>query len=46
MRAGAMGVTIGRNVFMHENPKAIVRAIRAVVMEGKRPEEALLHVRR
>jgi DhnA family fructose-bisphosphate aldolase class Ia len=46
MRAGAMGVTIGRNVFMHENPKAIVRAIRAVVLEGKRPEEALLHVRR
>jgi predicted phospho-2-dehydro-3-deoxyheptonate aldolase len=46
MRAGAMGVTIGRNVFMHENPKAIVRAIRAIVLEGKRPEEALLHVRR
>jgi DhnA family fructose-bisphosphate aldolase class Ia len=46
VRAGAMGVTIGRNVFMHENPKAIVRAIRAIVLEGKRPEEALLYVRR
>jgi len=40
MDAGAMGVTIGRNVFMHERPSLIVRALRAVVIEGRGVEEA------
>ncbi|MEM2931225.1 MAG: 2-amino-3,7-dideoxy-D-threo-hept-6-ulosonate synthase [Nitrososphaerota archaeon] len=39
--AGAMGVTIGRNVFMHEKPELIVRALRGVVIEGMNVKEAL-----
>jgi len=39
--AGAMGVTIGRNVFMHERPATIVRALRAVVIEDRSLEDAL-----
>lgn len=41
MDAGAMGVTIGRNVFMHENPELIVRALRGIVIEGMNVKEAL-----
>ncbi len=33
MSAGAMGVTFGRNIFQHQNPVAIVRALRKVVIE-------------
>jgi fructose-bisphosphate aldolase/2-amino-3,7-dideoxy-D-threo-hept-6-ulosonate synthase len=33
MQAGAMGVTFGRNVFQHEDPTAIVAALRRVVIE-------------
>ncbi len=31
MKAGAMGVSIGRNAFQHESPQTIVRAISAMV---------------
>jgi len=41
MNAGAMGVTIGRNVFMHEHPDIIVRALRAIVIEDMSVKEAL-----
>jgi predicted phospho-2-dehydro-3-deoxyheptonate aldolase len=41
MEAGAGGVAIGRNVFMHENPTAMVRRICAVVHENLSPDEAL-----
>ncbi len=41
MSAGAAGVTFGRNVFQHQNPASIVRALRRVVMEGVPPAEAL-----
>jgi predicted phospho-2-dehydro-3-deoxyheptonate aldolase len=41
MEAGARGVAIGRNVFMHENPTAMVRRICAVVHENLSPDEAL-----
>lgn len=34
MKAGAMGITFGRNVFEHQDPTAIVRALRKVVVEG------------
>ena len=40
MRAGAKGVSIGRNAFQHENPEKIVRAIAAIVHEGKSAKEA------
>ncbi|MCS7126852.1 MAG: 2-amino-3,7-dideoxy-D-threo-hept-6-ulosonate synthase [Thaumarchaeota archaeon] len=41
MKAGAMGVTIGRNVFMHDRPRSIVAALRRIVIEGRTVEEAL-----
>ncbi|RMG61078.1 MAG: fructose-bisphosphate aldolase [Deltaproteobacteria bacterium] len=40
IEAGGAGVSIGRNVFQHENPTAMVRAISAIVHEGKSSEEA------
>ena len=41
MRAGARGVSIGRNVFQHENPVKIVRALAKIVHEKKSVEEAI-----
>jgi len=41
MQAGAKGVAIGRNVFQHENPTLITRAICAIVHEGATLREAL-----
>jgi len=40
MKAGAKGVSIGRNAFQHENPEKIVRAIAAIVHEGICAKEA------
>lgn len=39
--AGASGVAIGRNVFMHDNPSVMVKRICAVVQEGLSPKEAM-----
>jgi predicted phospho-2-dehydro-3-deoxyheptonate aldolase len=39
--AGGSGVSIGRNVFQHKNPKAMVRAISGIVNEGFTVKEAL-----
>lgn len=41
MDAGAIGVTYGRNVFQHESPGLIVRALRRVVIDKATPEEAM-----
>jgi DhnA family fructose-bisphosphate aldolase class Ia len=41
MKAGAKGVSIGRNAFQHDDPEKIVRAIAAIVHEGVSAEEAL-----
>ncbi len=41
MEAGAAGVAVGRNVFMHEAPTLMVRRICAVVHDGLSPEEAM-----
>lgn len=41
MDAGAIGVTFGRNVFQHENPKAIVKALASIVFRKNNIEEAL-----
>lgn len=38
---GARGIVYGRNVIQHRAPGAMIRALMAVVHEGKRPEEAL-----
>ena len=41
---GAIGVSVGRNVFQHTNPEGMVRAISAVVRGGVKPHDALAHV--
>jgi fructose-bisphosphate aldolase/2-amino-3,7-dideoxy-D-threo-hept-6-ulosonate synthase len=41
MTAGGSGLSIGRNVFQHENPTLIARALTALVHDGAGVEEAL-----
>jgi fructose-bisphosphate aldolase/2-amino-3,7-dideoxy-D-threo-hept-6-ulosonate synthase len=41
MEGGARGVAIGRNVFQHENPTKITKAITEIVHHNKTVEEAL-----
>lgn len=41
MGAGAKGVAIGRNVFQHESPTKMTRAIARIVHEGWSSEDAL-----
>ncbi len=41
IEAGAAGTSIGRNIFQHKNPTKMVRAIAAIVHEGKSAEEAM-----
>ncbi len=40
MKAGARGISIGRNVFQHKFPDKMVRALAKIVHEGKTVEEA------
>jgi predicted phospho-2-dehydro-3-deoxyheptonate aldolase len=40
MTAGARGVSIGRNVFQHDDVAMITKAVRMVVFEGLSPEDA------
>jgi fructose-bisphosphate aldolase/2-amino-3,7-dideoxy-D-threo-hept-6-ulosonate synthase len=40
MRAGASGVAMGRNSFQHNNPPNFVKAVCAVVHQGKSAKEA------
>jgi len=44
--AGALGVTIGRNVWGHPDPAGMTRAIRKIVLENETVEEALGELRR
>lgn len=41
MDAGGAGVSMGRSIFQHDNPEAIVQAISAVVHDDTSTEEAL-----
>ena len=41
MKAGAAGLSVGRNVFQHEHPDRLVRAACAIVHENKSAEEAI-----
>lgn len=41
MKAGAIGVTYGRNVFQHQNPMLITRALKRVVIDKASVEEAM-----
>lgn len=38
---GALGVDMGRNIFQADAPVAMLKAVRAVVHEGLKPQEAL-----
>ncbi len=40
MKAGAKGVTFGRNIFQHHSPVSIVRALHRVVIDGVSHEDA------
>ena len=40
IRAGALGVDMGRNIFQAEKPIAMIQAVRKVVHEGATPEAA------
>ncbi len=41
VKAGAIGVTFGRNVFQHERPHLIVKALSKIIMDGATVEQAL-----
>jgi DhnA family fructose-bisphosphate aldolase class Ia len=40
-RAGAVGASIGRNIFEHDNPERITRAVSMIFREGASAEDAL-----
>ncbi len=46
MKAGAGGLSIGRNVFQHENPELFVRVVCAMVHKGISAKEALKMLKR
>jgi fructose-bisphosphate aldolase / 2-amino-3,7-dideoxy-D-threo-hept-6-ulosonate synthase len=41
MRAGAVGCSVGRNIFMHEHPEAITRALSRVIADRWPAKQAL-----
>ena len=41
MKAGAAGVSIGRNIFQHKTPEKMVKAISLILKQGKTKEEAI-----
>jgi DhnA family fructose-bisphosphate aldolase class Ia len=40
MKAGAAGLSFGRNVFQHERPEAMTRALTAIVHERANAKDA------
>ncbi|MDA8388479.1 MAG: 3-hydroxy-5-phosphonooxypentane-2,4-dione thiolase [Nitrospiraceae bacterium] len=40
VRAGAMGVDMGRNIFQSDSPMGMIKAVRAIVHKGATAEEA------
>lgn len=40
VRQGARGIIFGRNIFMADDPPALIRALNAVINDGVPPEEA------
>jgi fructose-bisphosphate aldolase/2-amino-3,7-dideoxy-D-threo-hept-6-ulosonate synthase len=46
IRTGAVGVSIGRNVFQHRNPVGMVRALSKIVQEEASVEQAMRELRR
>jgi fructose-bisphosphate aldolase/2-amino-3,7-dideoxy-D-threo-hept-6-ulosonate synthase len=46
MESGAIGVTFGRNVFQHQDPTMITRALCSVVIDGQSPDQAIKMARK
>jgi len=46
MSAGAIGVSIGRNIFQHSNPTAMTRALARIVHEDATVEQAMRELKR
>lgn len=46
IEAGAIGVSIGRNVFQHDNPTAMTRALARIVHDGSTVEKAMRELKR
>jgi len=46
LKAGAAGVSIGRNAFQHDDPQAIVRAIGMMVHGGSSLNDSLAFLER
>ena len=46
IRQGAAGVDMGRNIWQHPSPVAMIKAIRAIVHEDASPQDALVLFRR
>jgi DhnA family fructose-bisphosphate aldolase class Ia len=46
MQAGAIGCSVGRNIFMHERAEAITRALARVIRERRSAAEALAELER
>jgi putative autoinducer-2 (AI-2) aldolase len=40
MQKGAIGLNLGRNVWQHEHPAAVMKALRAIIHEKASVEEA------
>ncbi len=41
MEAGAIGISLGRNVFQHRNPAAMLKALRAIIIRDESVERCL-----
>jgi DhnA family fructose-bisphosphate aldolase class Ia len=41
MAGGAIGCSVGRNIFMHKSPEAITRALSRVIRERWKADKAL-----
>ncbi|MGC9009728.1 MAG: class I fructose-bisphosphate aldolase [Sulfolobales archaeon] len=39
MRAGANGAVVGRNIFQHKDPKAMIKALKLIIHEDKEVED-------
>jgi len=44
LQAGAVGVAIGRNIWQHPSPRAMVEAMVGVVHDGWSVKQALAHL--
>ncbi len=40
LKAGAAGISIGRNIFQHKNPRKMIQALSLIIKEGKSADEA------